>query len=90
MSIAELKKALTKAKSITITVRAKPNAAQSKVLGFLADDSLKAALKAAPEDGRANLELRRLLSREFAVPIESVKISSGSASRLKTVKIISD
>ncbi|MEI6378136.1 MAG: DUF167 domain-containing protein [Candidatus Falkowbacteria bacterium] len=90
MSIDELKKALNKAKKLTITVRARPNAAASRIVGFLADDSLKVALKAPPEEGKANRELQRLLAKELAVPAEAIKIVSGAAGRFKLVKITLD
>jgi len=46
---------------------------------------LKAAVTAAPEDGKANDALIRLLSASWNLPKSAFSITSGGTSRLKTL-----
>lgn len=43
--------------------------------------------KARAHDGKANTALIKLLAKEFDVPKTSIKIKSGTASRLKTIEL---
>lgn len=44
-------------------------------------------MSAAPEDGRANAELLRLLAAVLHVPVRSLSIVTGQRSRTKTVAV---
>lgn len=71
-------------KSGSLKVLAKPNSPKSEMLGFV--ESKKAwriALKARPEDGKANEELVRFLHKEYKVRFE---IISGFTSKEKLLK----
>ena len=70
-----------------LKVKVTPKSARSEVAGWLADGTLKVRIQAAPERGKANVELCRLLARELGVPQESVRIVSGEASPLKRIRI---
>ncbi|WP_439817998.1 DUF167 domain-containing protein [Zavarzinia sp. CC-PAN008] len=48
---------------------------------------LRARVAEAPEKGRANHALCRLLADAFGVPGGAVRVESGAASRTKTVRI---
>lgn len=72
--------------SIILHIRVSPNASQSKLIGFYADE-LKIAVKAPPVDGAANKELIRFLSKLFAIPKSSLNLIRGEASRSKQVSI---
>ena len=48
---------------------------------------LKAFLKSAPEDGKANRELLKLLSRALRCPQSAVSIISGATHRTKTIQL---
>ncbi len=50
-------------------------------------DIYVAKVKSPAERGRANLELLKLLSEKFKVPLSDIMISKGRASRKKIVKI---
>ena len=50
--------------------------------------TLKAWLKSAPEDGKANEELVLMLAEKLGVPKSSIEISRGIASRNKLVDIV--
>jgi len=64
-----------------------PNQPQIELRGLMADNTLKIALKAAPEKGKANKELIKFLSTELEIPSENIKISSGLTSRIKVLSI---
>ena len=48
---------------------------------------LKARVRAAPEDGKANLALLRLLADQLDCPIRALSLTSGATSRAKVIRI---
>ena len=87
IKVKEFKKTLEKNKKVTFRVRVSPGSRQSKISHEMADGSFKVFLSSPPEKGKANLELVKLLSREFGVDKENVQIISGRGSRVKLVAI---
>ena len=77
---------MTSTPPLVIDVKVKPNARQS-LLEQAADGSWLAQLKAAPVEGKANLELIALVARHFGCAKASVSIKSGAAGRHKRVRI---
>lgn len=67
--------------------RLSPQSKNSEIKEVMADGALKLRVSSAPEKGRANLELRHILSQEFEVPLNNVKIIKGCVSKLKKVSI---
>ncbi len=68
-------------------VKARPGAAKSQIVDEMADGSLKIDLAAAPERGKANDELIKLLAKELAVSKASIKIVAGKTDKKKLVKV---
>jgi uncharacterized protein (TIGR00251 family) len=68
-------------------IRAKPNAAHNKILEVMDDESIKVAIAAPAEGGKANAELIRFLAGTFGVSKGQVKIVSGKTVRTKLVEI---
>ena len=62
-------------------------APKSEIRGYLADGTMKVAIAAAPEKGKANSALINFLATEFKVRKEQIEILSGATSRAKLVKI---
>lgn len=62
---------------------------QSGKQQFVADKSgiIKCFLKSAPEGGKANIELIKLLSKMISVPQEQIMILQGATARKKLIKI---
>ncbi|MCF7795068.1 DUF167 domain-containing protein, partial [Patescibacteria group bacterium] len=60
----------------------------SEIKEIMSDGALKVRITSPPEKGKANLELRNLLSQEFKVPLNNVNIIKGHTSKLKRVSII--
>lgn len=73
--------------SVTFAVNVRPGASVSAVRGVLDDETLKADIAAAPEDGKANMELIDLMAQEFGVHRSQVTIVSGTTDRHKLVRI---
>ena len=82
-----LRARLRAARTIHFAVRATPRCSKTQVCGFTSDGALQIRLAAVPERGRANEELRCLLSQLFDVPKNRVEITSGDTARLKRIRI---
>ena len=72
--------------ALTFTVRVVPRASKSVVVGEH-DGALRVRVAAPPVEGAANVELTRLLAKEFGVHARDVEIASGHASKTKTVRV---
>jgi uncharacterized protein (TIGR00251 family) len=65
-----------------IEVHVKPGSGKSEILGADENGVLKVSLKARAEDGKANLELIKLLTKHFGRP---AKIKSGHTGKRKLI-----
>jgi uncharacterized protein (TIGR00251 family) len=74
-------------KTSIITVRVSPKSQKGAVMGWMDDGALKVRVLAAPEGGRANIELLRVVAEELKIPVRHVTIESGSSSTTKVLKI---
>jgi len=72
---------------IYFRVKVIPGAPRTEVKGEMADGTLKIAVAAPPEKGKANRALIEFLAEELGAPRSGVVIVSGAASRIKLVKI---
>lgn len=76
---------------MTVNVRLTPKASANRIQGFAteADGSavLKVQVTAAPEDGKANDALLKLLAKTWKLPKTSLSIVSGATSRRKVLRI---
>ena len=77
----------TEDKTTCINVRVSPKSKQGLVVGWMDDGALKVKVLAAPEGGRANIELLRVVAEELGIPVRNVTIESGSNSTNKVLKI---
>jgi uncharacterized protein (TIGR00251 family) len=71
---------------VRIELRVSPGAARSAIVGRHGA-GWKVRVAAAPEGGRANAELVRLLAGVLDVPERSLSIVAGRQSRQKTVAV---
>lgn len=67
-------------------VKVKPNAKQQRIEEAI-DGSLIVHLKSPPVEGKANVELIKLLAKNFKVSTGQIQIKSGLSSRTKLVQI---
>jgi len=75
-----------------IFIRVTPGAAQTKISGKFIDDKnqeyLKISIAAPPEDGKANDELIRFLSKKLKIPKSKITIIRGETSRFKVLRFL--
>lgn len=74
-------------KEIYLRIKVLPGAGKTEFVEEMMDGTLKIAVAAVPERGKANLELIKYLSKAFGVAKGGVKIISGAGGRLKLIKI---
>jgi uncharacterized protein (TIGR00251 family) len=74
-------------KTSTIRVRLSPKSQKGLVVGWMDDGALKVKVLAAPEAGRANIELLRVVAEHLRIPVRHVSLESGSSSTTKILKI---
>jgi len=72
------------ADGLILFVKALPGASRNAVLGTAAG-RLRVSVARAPEDGKANEELRAFLAETLGLPRRDVLLKSGERSRLKTL-----
>lgn len=70
-----------------LNLRVQPGAKRERLVGRMADGTLKVAVTAAPEAGRANEAVVKLIARILKVDAAAVKVARGAASRSKVVEI---
>lgn len=76
------------ATGITLELRVQPRARRAALEN--ADGTLKAAVTAPPEDGKANDAVIALLAETWRLPRSSFGIVKGASSRNKTVSVAGD
>jgi len=72
--------------TVVVSLHVQPGAARAGVAGRHGD-ALKVKVAEAPEGGRANVAVRRLLADALGVRPGDVEVVSGSTSRRKRVRI---
>ncbi|MHA1165060.1 MAG: DUF167 family protein [Alphaproteobacteria bacterium] len=78
---------------IIVTVRLTPKSSCDEISGagiYNGMGVLKAKVRAIPDKGKANTALEKLIAKWLRVPVSSVRLSSGSKSRLKSIGIHGD
>jgi len=77
-----------------MAVRLTPKSSADRIIGVIEDGphgaALKAAVTAAPVDGKANAALIRLLAHHFDVAPRDLSIVGGASSRHKLVEFVGD
>jgi uncharacterized protein YggU (UPF0235/DUF167 family) len=73
-----------------LRVRLTPSGGADRIDGRATDETgayLKARVRAAPEDGRANAALEALIAKAFGVAKGKVSVLRGQTARMKTLEI---
>jgi uncharacterized protein (TIGR00251 family) len=76
------------AAGVTVDLRVQPRARRTAL--EIAGGTLKAAVTAPPEDGKANDAVIALLAETWRLPKSSFDIVKGASSRTKTVSVAGD
>ena len=69
-----------------LAVKVVPGSSREGIAGWLGDE-LKIRVRQVPEAGRANDAARRLLAKTLQLPVDKIRIVSGTASPHKTIQI---
>jgi uncharacterized protein (TIGR00251 family) len=75
---------------VMLPVRLTPKSGRDEVVGvadFGGEAVLKARVRAAPEDGRANDALERLIAHWLKLPPSTISVAQGGKSRTKQILI---
>lgn len=83
----------TVADGVTVAVRLTPKAGADRIDGVVmetAASALKARVTAAPESGKANAALLKLLAKHWKLPKSAMTVASGAKDRRKTVHVAGD
>lgn len=72
---------------LRLRVRAQPRASRQELAG-VQDGRLRLRLTAAPADGAANEQARRLIARAFGVGVSKVTLQSGARHRNKLFLVV--
>ena len=79
---------------VRLRVRLSPKASHSRILGVAAEadggSALKVAVTAAPENGKANAALIRLLAKEWKLAKTTITLIAGATDRRKSLLINGD
>lgn len=86
--IEELKDTLNKQGALTLSFKINPGNSKNEIKDIMADGTIKINITAPPEKGKANKELIKFLSQEFAIDKRNITILSGETAQLKLIKII--
>lgn len=70
----------------TLQIRAVPNGKRAEIVGRYGD-AWKVRVTAAPEKGRANQELVKLLSQKLGIPRDAIEVVRGQGTRDKMVAV---
>ena len=70
-----------------LTVHAKPRAKKTEILKWLDEETVKVAVKAPPEKGKANEAIIKLLAQEFKVAPSLIQLIRGATTRIKQFEI---
>jgi len=71
---------------ILVNLKVVPGASRTEVVG-IKEGRLRLRVAAAPEDGKANAELRAFIAKALGCPKSAVILVAGEKSRLKTLSL---
>jgi uncharacterized protein (TIGR00251 family) len=72
--------------NVQLAIACQPNARSSEIVGWI-EHRLKVRVAAPPQDGRANVELVKMLSSACGIAPSSIAITHGHGSRLKLLTV---
>ena len=87
MTADQLKQRLRSEGKLLLAIKAVPKASRDEVAGWLDDGSLKVKVTAAPEKGKANAAICRVVAEWLAVPASRVRVVRGETSARKQVEV---
>lgn len=70
-----------------LRVKVNPKSKQSGITSTLEDGTIKISVKSAPENGKANQEVIKVLAEEYNLKQSQINLISGHTSSLKLFRI---
>ena len=70
-----------------VRVKVRPKSKANEIVETMDDGTIKVRVKAAPEKGKANKEVVKLLAKKYNVSKSDVEIVSGKTDQIKLIKI---
>ena len=70
-----------------LAVRVQPGAPRDRLVGRMADGTLKLAVTAPPEGGRANAAVARLLAEVLGLEARNLRLKRGAGGRSKVFEV---
>ncbi len=83
----DYKKELLDKGTITLKVKVHAGAHETRIKSILSDGTIKFDIAKAPEQGKANEALFKLLSEEFKIPANNIEIMAGAFSSDKIIRL---
>jgi len=74
-----------KDETVSIRIKAQPNASKSEFCEAYGDDAIKIRIKAPAVEGAANKELLKFLAKSFKISKSDILFKSGQNSKIKIV-----
>ena len=71
--------------TVSLRIKAQPNASKSEFFEAYGEDSIKIRIKAPAVEGAANKELVKFLAKSFKVPKSDILFKTGQNSKIKLV-----
>ena len=71
--------------SVSLRIKAQPNASKSEFCEAYGDDAIKIRIKAPAVEGAANKELVKFLAKSFKVSKSAILFKTGQNSKIKIV-----
>ena len=79
------------ADGVHVSVRVAPRASRDAVQGATEDGAaLRVAVTAAPEGGKANQAVIKLLAKQWRVPKSAISVAAGATGRNKILRVAGD
>ena len=82
-------KATVTGENAFVEIKASPNASKTEIAG-IQDGRVRLRVAAAPEDGKANAEIKAFLAKTLGCPKSAITIEAGEKSKMKTISIPAD
>jgi uncharacterized protein (TIGR00251 family) len=87
-TVEELRTVLQRNGCFVIDAKVTPRARTAEIMEVMSNGALKIKVTAAPERGKANQEVCRLLANFFEVPLKNVEVLLGHSSQQKRIRIV--
>jgi uncharacterized protein len=83
----KFKEKLSQKGDVYLRVKVQPSSSSNEIKSIMDDETIKISISAPPENNKANIQLIKILAKEFSVDKKYVKLISGATNKIKLIKI---